>query len=161
MTRPRAGVPREAPELEMLSAFLDWLRGSIVRKLEGLSEEEARRRLVPSQTTLFGLIKHLAYVERWWFQYNFAGLDVEVPDDDRDFVAEPDETVEQVVDLYRRECDESRKAIADASADDHAKRADRKDITLRWIMIHMIEETARHAGHADILREQIDGAAGE
>ena len=145
----------------MLSAFLDWLRGSIVRKLEGLSEEEARRRLVPSETTLFGLIKHLACVERWWFQYNFAGLDVEVPDDDRDFVAEPDETIEQVVDFYRRECDESRRIVAGASPDDHAERAQRREITLRWIMIHMIEETARHAGHADILREQIDGATGE
>ncbi|MGH2694358.1 MAG: DinB family protein [Actinomycetota bacterium] len=162
MTRPRAGIPREAPELEMLAAFLDWLRESMVHKVEGLSEEDARRKLVPSSTTPIGLLKHLAYVERWWFQHHFAGRDVELgPEDDSDFVAERDETLDRIIGFYRSECNESRAVIAGASPEDHAKSADRSDHTLRWIMVHMIEETARHAGHADILREQIDGSTGE
>jgi uncharacterized damage-inducible protein DinB len=162
VTRPRAAIPREAPELEMLASFLDWLRGSMVKKVEGLSEEDARRKLVSSSTTPIGLLKHLAYVERWWFQHHFAGRDVDLgPEGDDDFVAEPDETVGDIIDFYRSECDASRAVIAGASPEDHAKSADRSDHTLRWIMIHMIEETARHAGHADILREQIDGSTGE
>lgn len=143
----------------MLNAFLDWLRASVARKVEGLSEADARKRLVPSETTLLGLVKHLAYVERWWFQYNFAGLDVYLLEDD--FVLEPDETIDRILDFYRAECAKSREVVAGASPDDHAGRAERRDTTLRWITIHMIEETARHAGHADILREQIDGSRGE
>jgi uncharacterized damage-inducible protein DinB len=146
----------------MLASFLDWLRGSIVKKVEGLSEADARRELVPSSTTPIGLLKHLVYVERWWFQHHFAGRDVERgPEDDGDFAADPGESVQGIIDFYRSECSESRAVIAGASPEDHAKSADRSDHTLRWIMIHMIEETARHAGHADILREQIDGSTGE
>lgn len=154
---------KDAPELEMLAAFLDAQRDALLRKVEGLPDEGLRRRLVPSDTTLLGLVKHLAYVERGWFQQVFAGREgLEFPEtDEEEFRIESNESTTDVLELYARECAESRAVIADASPDDHARGADRKDYTLRWIMLHMIEETARHAGHADILREQIDGITGD
>ncbi len=116
-------------------------------------------------TTLLGIVKHLAYVERGWFQNTFLGLDV-LPaarnaDDDAEFVIEDGDTVEGILAFYQQEIARSREIVAEADLDDHARREDRRDYTLRWIMVHMIEETARHVGHADILREQTDGAAGE
>ena len=136
-----------------------------MRKVEGLDREAATRRLVPSMTTLLGIVKHLAYVERGWFQNTFLGLDLFRParnaDDDAEFVIEDGDTVEGILAFYQQEVARSREIVAAAELDDHARREDRRDFTLRWIMVHMIEETARHVGHADILREQTDGAAGE
>ena len=133
--------------------------------MEGVSDNDLRRPLVPSGTTLLGLVKHLAYVERWWFQDVFMGAQVDYPwtdeDPDADFRIEPDESTQDIVDLYAAECRKSRDIIAAASLDDMAKREDRNQYSLRWIVAHMLEETARHNGHADILREQIDGATGE
>jgi uncharacterized damage-inducible protein DinB len=162
----RTDPPIEAPERAMLEAFLDFLRATILLKADGLSDEDLRRPMVPSGTSLLGMIKHLAFVERWWFQSVFAGADVDFPwtddDPDADWRPEPEETADQILDLYRSECEASRRVIAQASPDDHeAGESSRGKTTLRWILIHMIEETARHAGHADILREMIDGATGE
>jgi hypothetical protein len=158
--------PYAADEKITLSAFLDWYRDVMLRKVEGLTTEEATRKLVPSPTNLLGLIKHLAYVERGWFQGSFLGMEFEdVPwsdaDPDADFRVEPGESVASVTEFYRKQCERSREIAAAAKLDDKSKRPDRKDHTLRWIMVHMIEETARHAGHADILRELTDGATGE
>jgi uncharacterized damage-inducible protein DinB len=141
--------------------MLDWLRRSLAEKLEGVSDDDARRRLVPSLTTLLGLVKHAAVVEAGWFQYCFRG-DEDPYGDDEGFDLEPSDTVASVLAFYSRECDKSR-AIIDAAAPDDpaARRLDGRDFNLRYILIHMIEETARHAGHADILREQIDGSVGE
>lgn len=158
---PRQGVPRHGEEMETLSAMLDWLRLSLHDKLDGLEEEAARRRLVPSDTTLLGLVKHAAMVEATWFRYRFLGERDPYPEEEGFELYDSDD-VASVLALYRRECDNSRAAIRGASPDDPAAR-DLRGVAynLRYILIHMIEETARHAGHADILREQIDGSTGE
>jgi uncharacterized damage-inducible protein DinB len=162
---PLPDPPTAADEKTTLSSFLDWYRDNLVRKVEGLNRDEATRRLVPSMTTLLGIVKHLAYVERGWFQNTFLGLSLYRPDrdgdDDAEFRIEQDETVDGILALYQREVARSREIVAAASLDDRAQREDRRDFTLRWIVVHMIEETARHVGHADILREQTDGAVGE
>lgn len=158
--------PKTAPERETLDAFMDYQRAALVHKLEGLTTEEASQRLVPSPTSLLGIVKHLAYVEAWWFQENFAGLDQEYPwsddDPDAEFRIENDDTIESILELYATKCEESRRAIAGASLDDVSARASRgTSKSLRWIMLHMIEETSRHLGQADILRELTDGVTGE
>ncbi|PZR77798.1 MAG: Mini-circle protein [Candidatus Aeolococcus gillhamiae] len=157
--------PTAADEKTTLVAFLDWYRDCLLRKVEGLDREALTRRLVPSATTLLGIVKHLAYVERGWFQNTFLGQTRYRPPrsaaDDAEFSIEDAETVDSIITLYRDEVARSREIVAGAALDDHARREDRSDYTLRWIMVHMIEETARHVGHADILREQTDGAAGE
>lgn len=162
----RPDKPKTAPERETLDAFMDYQRATLIHKLEGLTTEEASRRLVPSLTTLLGIVKHLAYVEAWWFQENFAGRDQDYPwtdeDADADFRIEEDDTIESVLEMYRTKCEESRQTIAGASLDDVSQRAARGiPRSLRWIMLHMIEETSRHLGQADILRELTDGATGE
>jgi hypothetical protein len=163
----RIDVPFAGDEKAMLSAFLDRYRETMLWKLDGLTKEQASARLVPSPTTLLGLVKHLAYVERWWFQMNFAADPVsfpwpeDEPDEDIDFRVTATDTIEGIRALYEQECARSREIVAAASLDDLAKDQKRGDRTMRWIMVHMIEETARHAGHADILRELTDGAIGQ
>jgi hypothetical protein len=146
-------------ERETLLAFLDYLRDAIVVKTEGISEADAQRALVASGTSLLGLVKHLTMVEVIWFQRSFAGLDVRVPPGD----LTPGDTVESAVAAYRRECARNNDIVV--AEPDLTKLCARKPPTtdpmsLRWILVHMIEETGRHAGHADILREQLDGATG-
>lgn len=165
----RLPVPGTGDEKVMLSAFLDRYRDNILFKLDDISTEQASRRIVPSATTLLGVVKHLAYVERGWFQHRFAGRreaypwPEDDPDPDIDFRIGPDDTVETVRGLYEQECAISREIVAGASLDDVAASSPpgRGPFNLRWIVVHMIEETARHAGHADILRELTDGAIGQ
>jgi uncharacterized damage-inducible protein DinB len=163
----RLEVPLAGDEKAMLSAFLDRYRETILWKLDGLTTEQASARLVPSVTTLLGIVKHLAYVERGWFPIYFAGDPVsypwpkDEPDQDIDFRVEPGDTIETISALYQQEITRSREVVAGASLDDLSKEQDRGPRSLRWIMVHMIEETARHAGHADILRELTDGAIGQ
>ena len=151
----------------MLSAFLDRYRETILWKLQGVTKDQASGRLVPSATTLLGIVKHLAYVERGWFPIYFAGGPAnypwaeDEPDQDIDFRVSATDTVESVSSLYQEEIARSREIVAGASLDDLSKEQNRGPRTLRWIMVHMIEETARHAGHADILRELTDGAIGQ
>jgi uncharacterized damage-inducible protein DinB len=157
--------PRTGPGKEMLLAMLDNNRAIMVWKLEGLTREEATRPAVASGTSLLGMVKHLAFVERWWFDDFFAGGDVEYPgsegDPDADFRIEDDETVDDVIALYTGAIARSTEVTAGAQMDDLSVR-DRhgKRFALRWIVAHMIEETARHAGHADIVRELIDETTG-
>jgi hypothetical protein len=145
-------------EIETSLAFLDYLRQGVDRKLDDLTEDQARRELVPSGTSLLGLEKHLAQVEVYWMQQRFAGLDVSFTDDG--FVLSPDDTITSVRRTYRE---------AAGRTDDIARRAGDPErpmvrtthgLTLRWTLAHVTEETARHAGHADILRELLDGATG-
>jgi hypothetical protein len=158
-----------ADERVLLETFLDLYRETIKRKVRGVSEEDAVRRLVPSATTLVGIVKHLRWVELNWFQRVLAGRPPEdlprVPwsdeDPDADFRLEPGETVERIIGEYDQECDRSRAVAAGHSLDDTGTHRRMGPVSLRWIYVHMIEETARHAGHADILREQIDGTTGD
>jgi uncharacterized damage-inducible protein DinB len=167
-TDNRPEPPSIAGERETLSGFLDFLRATLLWKLEGLDDEQVRRAMVPSGTSLLGLVKHLAYVERSWFQGVWAGQQVTFPwtreDPDADWRIEPGETTQNVIDPYNGECDRSREIVAAASSLDEVVEHPRHQgwkMSRRWILTHMIEETGRHVGHADILREQLDGATGE
>lgn len=152
-----------ADEREMLAAFLDLYRDIVIRKVQGLSEQDARRRLVPSLTTAGGLVKHLRWVEVGWFH---QVLEARLGDNQRpherasEFQLEPAETVDLLVAEYRAACAESRRIAAAHALDDRAPHRRMGEVSLRWIYVHLIEETARHAGHLDILREQIDGTTG-
>lgn len=152
----------------MLSAWMDFHRATILRKLEGLPDDKLRRPMVASGTNLLGLVKHLARAEHYWFVQMFAGEDdgLPRPNSDGDFAAGAGETVDDIVQQYVRVCDRARRIVDAADLDDRGRgsagnrRASADQFSLRWILIHMIEETARHNGHADIVREQIDGATG-
>ena len=158
-----------ADERTTLETFLDFYRNAVKAKVSGLSDEDARRKLVPSATTLAGLIKHLRRVEASWFQHRLDRVPVEdlpaLRNWDRvtenDFLIEPDESVEDLIVLYDEQCGLSRKTAARYSLDEVIEHPEAGKLSLRWIYVHMIEETARHAGHADILREQIDGTTGD
>ena len=163
----RVKPPYAADEREMLIAFLDFQRESVVKKLRGVSEEQARRPPSPTGNSLIALVQHLGFVENWWFRVCFAG-DADAylyPEDDpdADFKVPDDRTIEDVVAFYRSEYSLANDIIRAApSLDAPAAFTNRTDgvPTLRWILNHMIEETARHAGHADITRELIDGSTG-
>jgi uncharacterized damage-inducible protein DinB len=162
-------VAAVSDERTTLEAFLDYYREAIKAKVRGLSEEDANRTLVPSLTTLAGLIKHLARVEMSWFQHRLGQVSLEdlapvqrvMDDPDSDFRVHPDESVEALITRYDEQCTLSRKVVATKQLDDVVPHPVLGEVTMRWIMVHMIEETARHAGHADILREQIDGSTGD
>ncbi|HZA41193.1 MAG TPA: DinB family protein [Actinomycetota bacterium] len=161
----RYGAPVAGGEKEVLAGFLDHYRSTMLEICSGLSEDQLRRAMVPSGTSLLGMIHHLVYVERGWFDEAIAGLAVDYPfdedDPDVDFRVPPDMSVDDVFDLYRQQCARSREILKEVALDDQIKGEARSaDYNVRWVVVHMIEETARHAGHADILREQIDGATG-
>ena len=161
----RPEPPYLGSEAETLAGFLDFHRATLLWKLEGLDDEQLRRPMVPSGTSLLGMVKHLAYVERWWFQQVWAGLEPTYPwtdeDPDADWRVEPTETTAEILALYRGECDRSRELAAAAPDLEQVAHHPRREMNRRWILVHMIEETARHNGQADILREQLDGATGE
>jgi Protein of unknown function (DUF664) len=162
----RTEPPLAGDELPTLSGFLDYLREAIVIKATGLDDEALRRPMTPSGVCLLGIVKHLAYVERWWFAHTFGGNDVEFPwtddDPDADWRIEPGDSTTDIITLYLAECERSRKLTAAAAPAQMSARPRRGEFySLRWILTHMIEETGRHAGHADILRELIDGHTGE
>lgn len=146
-------------EREQIEGFLHANRAGIVGLLDGLTEEQARRRLVPSLTTLLGLVKHAAFAERVWFDVALAGrtraemgLPVSVDDS---FRLTDDDTVESVLVQYRQAWADADQIAAAFSLDDLAMHNRRGPLSLRWIYLHLISELARHAGHGDILREQI------
>ena len=149
-----------AGEREVLEAFLDLYRGIVVRKVSGVSEDEARRRLVPSLTTLAGVVKHLAAVEREWFQEVLAERPRDTDAGDQSWTIGAQESLDGLVRQYEAECAQSRRTAARHALDDSVPHARLGRVSLRWIYVHMIEETARHAGHADILRELTDGSTG-
>jgi uncharacterized damage-inducible protein DinB len=149
-------------EREVLEGFLELYRGLLPRKVAGLGEDEARRSLVPSRTTLIALLKHLASVEREWFGMVLGGRpagELGIRADDG-WVVGPEDAVPGVLDEYRQACEDSRVVAARFGLDDTVPHAQFGSVSLRWIYVHMIEESARHAGHADILREQTDGSTG-
>jgi uncharacterized damage-inducible protein DinB len=158
-------------ERTLLCEFLDWYRATIEVKCDGLDDGQARQTIPPSGMSLIGIVRHLTEVERNWFRAKFAGEDAPFwfrydDDDDADWHPGDDETLAAALARYRGECDRSRAITAAApSLDDVSKVGvrwyDNRSVSLRWILVHMIEETARHAGHADLLRETIDGTTGD
>ena len=162
----RYGVPVRGNEKEILGGFLDHYRKTMIDVCEGLSFDELRKPRTPSGTSLLGLVKHLAWCEIGWFQECVAGHTVDFPpefdtDPDADLRVGEDESTEEIMDLYRKACEDSRAVLDKASLDDLAWSEYRQfNYNARWVVVHMIEETARHAGHADILREMIDGRTG-
>ncbi|MFE0043367.1 DinB family protein [Streptomyces albireticuli] len=150
------------PERQLLEYMLDHNRAELIDTVRGLSETEARRRLVPSMTTSIGLVKHAAFAERNWFQRVLAGL----PDSECDgamvgedsFVVGDDETVADVIAEFERAGDRARTIAADIDLDATRQHPVFGTVSLRWIYLLMIQEFARHAGHSDILREQTDAA---
>ncbi len=164
MTQQRVDPPWVAPEKETLLGFLEYHRATIAMKIEGLPEEDARRPIPPSSMSLLGIAKHLAFVERYWFQDVFAGQNVDYPwtdeDPDADFRIEDGEWVTDVLALYRAEAAKSDQIVRGGGLGDTTEFRKQR-MTLRWILAHLIEETARHTGQADIFRESIDGTTGE
>jgi uncharacterized damage-inducible protein DinB len=170
MAMDRARPAQNAGELEMLTGWLEHHRGILIWKCEGLSAEQLRRRAVePSTLSLLGLVRHMAEVERGWFQQVFVGEDVpdlydRSADEDADFndvdQADPAEAFAE----FERECAASRQIVEQAQSLDALSKQPSERTgqpwSLRWIVTHMIEEYARHNGHADLLRERIDGATG-
>jgi hypothetical protein len=148
-----------ASERKTLVDLLNDNRAEIVGLLEGMSEEEVRRNLVPSLTTLLGLVKHAAFAEQVWFHVTLTGrtrAELGVPEDiDDSFRLGHDDTIASVSDCFRRVCAESDLIAFDHDLDDTGTHHRRGPVNLRWMYVHMIEELARHAGHGDILREQI------
>ncbi len=156
---PDRKPPRlEGDERETLGALLQYQRESLVRKVTGVSDEQARMALVPSGTNLLWLAKHLARAETIWVQVRFAGRSVTVPDDD----IRADDTVASALAAYRRAWAATDAVVAATPSLDLRCRgvADGAPVNLRWVLMHLLEETARHAGHADVLREMIDGQTG-
>jgi uncharacterized protein (TIGR03083 family) len=150
-------------EREQLEAFVADARSEILALLDGLTEEQARRRLVPSKTTLLGLVKHCVFVEGVWFPVALAGATREslgLPDHpDASFDLAPEDTIASVTAAYRAAAEESARVAAAYGLDDLALHNRRGPLTLRWVLVHLVEELARHAGHGDILREQVLASA--
>lgn len=156
---PDQKPPRlDADERKTLSALLQYLRDSLVRKVEGVNEAVAHWPLVESGTTLVWLVKHLTRTEMLWVAYRFAGEDIAVPDD----TVGPEDTIGSAVDAYRSVWEQVDAIVRAAPSLEQLNRrdGDRAPVNLRWVLMHLLEETARHAGHADILRELIDGSTG-
>lgn len=159
---------RTGDESEMLTTMLDWYRDGVAGKLTGLDQAAASRRLVASDTTIAGLVYHLTLVEDSWFHQRFAGNDLGEPWAGVDWDATPNWefenahrlTIDELRAGYEAACERSRRATHDRSLDDLSASTDRA-FTLRWALVHMLEETARHLGHLDILRELTDGVTGE
>ena len=158
--------------LTLLTEYLDYQRGTVLAKTEGLTPAQLTAVHPPSELTLGGLLHHLALVEETWMEVRFGGLSERDPWGTVDWDADPDWEfrtaraldVDHLRARYRQACDRSRQVVAAASGPDQLSARPRRDgrhFSLRWVLLHLIEETARHAGHADLLREAIDGSVGE
>jgi hypothetical protein len=168
VTPPRTRPPGAADERTQLVGWLDLQRALVHYKCEGISDADARRALIPGNPamTLAGLVSHLRWVEHCWFEAVFLGRPT-APNpqfgdvDDADFEV-GDTPLADLLDAYARQCAVSNGITAASSLDalgtNTEYRAD--ELTLRWILLHMLEEVARHVGHMDLLREQLDGVTG-
>jgi hypothetical protein len=147
------------PARAQFEAFLDEHRGELNRCLDGLTEEQARQSLVPSRTTLLGLVKHATFVEKVWFDEAVTGrsrAEIGIPAvSDESFVLHDDDTIASVQQAHREACESSRRAASSLGLDDRVYGYSRGPLPLRWVYLHVLRELAQHCGHADILREQI------
>jgi uncharacterized protein DUF664 len=163
----RARPPRTGDERDSLEGFLDYHRDTLLLKCAGLTAEDLKRASVePSGLTLLGLVRHMTEVEQWWFSVRAAGLapapvycTYEFPDGDFDLVAEAD--AETDLARFRERIGISKAAVAELPLEHEFTHPRHGELSLRWVYLHMLEEYARHNGHADLLRERIDGATGE
>ena len=172
---PEAALARQEPdprlgERQMLEGWVDFHRATLLTKCQGLSAEQLKLASAPpSKLTLLGLVRHMTIVEQWWFRRHAAREDLEsyytTKDwEDADFEDLEGADAEENIAKFVAECESCRRAVKDIpleevvnSRGDHPERT----TTVRWIFTHMIEEYARHNGHADLLRERIDGVTGE
>lgn len=147
------------PIRRQFEVFLDQHRDALNRCLDGLTEEQVRRSLVPSRTTLLGLVKHAIFVEKVWFDEAITGRSraeigvAATPDES--FVLDDDDTIASVQRAHREACEASRRAASTLELDDMVHGNRRGPLPLRWVYLHMLRELAQHCGHADILREQL------
>ncbi|WP_197028973.1 DinB family protein [Blastococcus sp. URHD0036] len=167
----RIDPPKDASETVQLTGFLTYQRDTMLLKTEGLAREQLGRRLPSSSLTLAGLVHHLALVEESWAVERFAGQPSPEPWAGIDWEATPDWEFDRALDLdpeelrerYRLACRRTDEVVA-ATGDLDALSVplpDGQRFSLRWMLLHLLEETSRHNGHADLLREAIDGATGE
>ena len=167
----RARPPRNVDEKRMIADYIDWHRATLLRKCEGLTAEQLKRQAVPpSNLSLLGLVRHLADVERGWVRRGIGGeTSATLPpifysddDEEGDIAFGPDADASADVATYLAEIELCRQAIEAAGSLDRAiGEEDDGPVTVRWVLQHMLEEYARHNGHADLLREAIDGATGD
>jgi hypothetical protein len=157
----REPVPRvDTGELDTALAFMDFVRSCVIKKAAGLTEEQLRRVLVPSGTSILGLIQHLIVGERFWFGYHFTGIGED--DFDFDMVVPAERSAAELIEEYRAAIQQSNELIR-RLGDPEARTVvpvDGEHLSLRWVIAHATGEVTRHAGHADILRELIDGTTG-
>jgi hypothetical protein len=164
----RAEVPFTGDEPALLAAWLDWHRETVHHKCAGLAEPDAWRAPLPASplTSAAGLVQHLTSVESYWFERVVAGLDVPLhwtdEDPDLEWRPRPGFGLAEALLAYRRQCVTSRLLVAglDPGALCQGRRRGHL-VSVRWVLLHMIEETARHNGHLDAVRELVDGVVGE
>jgi uncharacterized damage-inducible protein DinB len=167
MTIQRSEPSLTAPERDMLDGWLDYHRATLAWKCEGLSDDQLRERSAPpSSMSLIGLVRHMADVERAWFRRRVAGEAAPYrfwtdAAHDADFDDVDDADVPGAFAAWREECERSREVLAAVPSLDDTFDVRGAQYSLRWIVTHMVEEYARHNGHADLLRERIDGATGD
>lgn len=168
MTDPRVDPPFVADERAMLENWLEWYRQTLEVKCAGLSGEQlCERSCPPSTLSLLGLVRHMADVERNWFRRVLAGQDApgifwSDDDVDGDILNAAPTGVDEAFTAWHAEIDAARTILADFAVDDVGRATRRgESVSVRWVLVHMIEEYARHCGHADLLRERVDGVTGE
>jgi hypothetical protein len=172
VTDTRTSPPYAGEEIATLSGFLDWHRATFRTKAGGLDADQLQRTLAPSDLTLGGMVKHLTFVEDWWFGRNLLGVQAEPwasvdwqADGDWDWHSAAADAPEQLWAAWEETVERSRAAVA--SEPDPGRLAEKphpwskQPFSLRWLLVHMIEEYARHNGHADLIRQSIDGSVGD
>jgi uncharacterized damage-inducible protein DinB len=161
---------RHRGEREALEEWLDYHRDTLLWKCAGLTSEQLKERAVPpSKLSLLGLVRHMTEVERGWFRVHATDQEMDFPyssagDREADFDRVDDADAQADLDAFRREIEEARAAVRGKQLDDVVRthgRDPREPADIRWIYLHMIEEYARHNGHADLIRERIDGVTGD
>ena len=158
-------VPLTGDEKDSLWTALDRHRDVVVWKTQGLADEDLRRPMTPSGTSLLGLVRHLAAVEYGWFAETFGHevepLPFDEDDPEADLRVPPDMPAADVLAFYARARASSDRVVAEVGLEDTGRSSAGETVTLRWALVHMIEETCRHCGHMDIVRELVDGMIGD